>query len=97
MLPAPQVNSVLYSIFGQLDNDMKAFVDLPAVQQWRNNLLDALRGPNIEAVLAFGQAARHVVEAWPGATSLQSQGRVFFLTHPTARPESALSGKPPFP
>ncbi|MGE5302928.1 MAG: uracil-DNA glycosylase family protein [Alphaproteobacteria bacterium] len=54
------VNSVLYSIFGQFDNDMKAFVDLPAVQQWRNNLLNALKGPNIQAVLAFGQAARHV-------------------------------------
>jgi hypothetical protein len=84
------VNSVLYSIFGQFDEEMKAFVDLPAVQQWRNSLLDALKRPNTEAVLAFGQAARHVVETWPGASSLQNQGRVFFLTHPTARPESVI-------
>ena len=84
------VNSVLYSIFGQFNDDMRAFVDVPAVQQWRNNLLDALKGSNIEAVLAFGQAAKHVVETWPGAASLQNQGRVFFLIHPTARPESSV-------
>jgi uracil-DNA glycosylase len=84
------VNSVLYSIFGQFDDDMRAFMDIPAVQQWRNNLLDALVGPNIEAVLAFGLAAKHVVETWPGAASIQNQGRVFFLTHPTARPVSTI-------
>jgi uracil-DNA glycosylase len=84
------VNSVLYSIFGQFDDDMRSFTDLPAVRQWRNSLLDALKSPNIEAVLAFGQAARHVVETWPGVASLQNQGRVFLLTHPTARPESTV-------
>jgi len=84
------VNAVLYSIFGQFDPSMKAFMDIPAVRVWRNKLLDALVTSNLEAILAFGQAARHVVETWPGATPLKSQGRVFFLTHPTARPISSI-------
>src|SRR5437879_13343387 len=67
------VNSVLYSIFGQFNDDMRAFVDVPAVQQWRNSLLDALKGPSIEAVLAFVLAARHVVEVCPCATSFPTQ------------------------
>ena len=84
------VNSVLYSIFGQFDADMQTFTDLPAVKQWRNQLLDALVTPNLEVVLAFGQAARHVMDTWPGAAPLKNQGRVFFLTHPTARPASSI-------
>jgi uracil-DNA glycosylase len=84
------VNSVLYSIFGQFDATMETFMDLPAVRTWRNSLVDALAGPQTQAVLAFGKAARHAVEAWPGAASFMSQGRVFFLLHPTARPASAV-------
>ncbi len=83
------VNSVLYSIFGQFDNTMEAFMDRPAVEAWRNSLLDSLIGSSTEVVLAFGRAARHVVDRWPGAAPLKAQGRVFFLTHPTARPESS--------
>src|SRR5207248_11191781 len=56
------VNSVLYSIFGQFDDDMRAFVDVPAVRQWRNNLLDALKGHNIESVLPLHKAETHAVE-----------------------------------
>jgi uracil-DNA glycosylase len=84
------VNAILYSIFGQFDDEMRAFVDRPAVQQWRNRLLDAVATPNTEAVLAFGVAARHVVDTWPGSASFKSQGRVFELTHPTARPASSI-------
>ena len=84
------VNSVLYSIFGQFDDTMQTFMDRPANEAWRNSLLDALVGSQTEAVLAFGKAAKHVVDRWPGAAPLKAQGRVFFLTHPTARPESAV-------
>jgi len=84
------VNSVLYSIYGQFDKTMQNFMDLPAVTTWRNELLDALAGPNIEVILAFGKAAQHVIETWPGAAPFSSKGRVFSLLHPTARPESAV-------
>lgn len=82
------VNSVLYSIYGQFDKKLRDFTDIPAVANWRNSLLDSLATPNLQAVLAFGLAARHVVETWPGSTHLQSQGKVFYLTHPTATEKS---------
>jgi uracil-DNA glycosylase len=84
------VNASLYSLVGQFDHEIQAFMDLSEVQAWRHQLLDALVRPAIEAIVAFGRAARHAVETWPGATPLLEQGRGFFLTHPTARPVSTI-------
>lgn len=80
------VNAILYSITGQFDIEMKAFVDTPAVRQWRNKVLDALATNKVQAILAFGAAARHVVDTWPGAVPFKNKDRVFYLLHPTARP-----------
>jgi uracil-DNA glycosylase len=84
------VNSVLYSIYGQFDQTMRAFMDRPAISTWHNALLDAVANPELEAILAFGQAARHALEKWPGTAAFDATGRVFYLMHPTARPESAV-------
>jgi hypothetical protein len=51
------INASLYSIFGQFDAELQAFMDLPSVAQWRNRLLGALAGPNLQVVLALGKAA----------------------------------------
>jgi uracil-DNA glycosylase len=84
------VNSVLYSIFGQFDDGMRAFMNRPAVSAWRNQLFDALVTPNTEAILAFGNAAQHAVAKWPGSAPFKQQDRIFKLMHPTARPASAV-------
>ncbi len=84
------VNSVLYSIYGQFDDEMGSFIDIPIVAQWRNQLLDALVSPSLKTILAFGIAAGHVADTWPGSDPFKNQGRVFYLTHPTARPESKV-------
>jgi uracil-DNA glycosylase len=84
------VNSSLYCIFGQFDAELQAFMDLPSVTQWRNQLLTALAGPSLQVILAMGQAAQHVVDVWPGAAALNSEGRIFKLLHPTARPEPSV-------
>jgi len=47
------VNSVLYSIYGQFDEEMRSFIDIPIVAQGRNQLLDALVSPSLKAILAF--------------------------------------------
>jgi hypothetical protein len=57
---------------------------------WRNQLLNALVTPTLEAVIALGNAAQHAVDAWPGSAALKSQGRVFSLKHPTAQPDSSV-------
>jgi hypothetical protein len=84
------VNSVLYSIYGQFDQTMRAFMDRPVISTWHNALLDTVANPGLEAILAFGQAARHALEKWPGTPAFEARGRVFYLMHPTARPESAV-------
>jgi hypothetical protein len=84
------VNSVLYSIFGQFDSDMQNFMDRPAILAWRNSLLDALAAPGIQAVLGFGKAAEHVIDAWPGAQAWKASHAVFFLKHPTAQPDASV-------
>lgn len=84
------VNAMLYSIVGQFDKEMKAFSDIPEVSQWRNKLLDALATNKVKAIIAFGNAAKHVVDTWPGAALFKNQGRVFYLLHPTARPTSKV-------
>jgi hypothetical protein len=84
------VNSFLYSVFGQFDSELKAFMDLPDVAGWRNQLLNALSNADLQVVLAFGQAAHHVVDSWPAATRFSEANCVFRLLHPTARPETAV-------
>lgn len=78
------VNTFLYSITGQFNSEMKAFAGIAAVAQWRNSLLDALATNKVKAVLAFGNAAKYVIDSWPGATPFKNQGRIFCLMHPTA-------------
>jgi len=84
------VNAMLYSLVGQFDHEIHTFMDLPAVHAWRHQLLDALVTPTTEAIVAFGRAARHAVETWPGATPFLQHQRSFLLTHPTARPVSTM-------
>lgn len=84
------INSFLYSIYGQFTKDLRDFMDSPAVKQWTNQLLDSLATPKIEAILAFGKAAQHMVENWPGAATFKAQDRIFGLVHPTATLQSVF-------
>jgi hypothetical protein len=84
------INAFLYCIFGQFDQELQTFAGRPSVTQWRNQLLGALATPNLQVILAFGQAAQHIVDAWPGSGQFANSGRLFRLLHPTARPESAV-------
>lgn len=84
------VNSVLYCIYGQYDKTLKTFNDRPAVKAWRHRFLDALATPQLEAIITFGLAARDIVLDWPGSSAFAAAGRIFHLTHPTARDIPAI-------
>ncbi|MEJ2143225.1 MAG: uracil-DNA glycosylase family protein [Gammaproteobacteria bacterium] len=86
------VNALLYSIFGQFNNQLKDFSQRPAVETWRNDLLDLLvaHNPNLQLILTCGNAGKYVLENWAGAAPFRSQRRVSYLIHPTARPVSAV-------
>lgn len=85
------VNASLYSIYNRKEfaEELWDFIDSVPIKEWRNQLLDALvELSDIQAILAFGGPAKTVIKAWPGANSFRDRNRIFFLTHPTADPES---------
>jgi uracil-DNA glycosylase len=84
------INSFLYSIFGQFDNKMQEFAAIPEVRNWINKLLDALATPKIEAILAFGNAAKFVVNNWPRSSEFINTGKIIYMLHPTAKPSSVV-------
>ena len=72
-------NTFLYGV--QSGAITPALVNDPAIQGFRNQLLDAAKAANpLTAVLAFGLKAQDSVAAWPGVGTLP----VIELTHPTS-------------
>jgi len=80
------VNTFLYGLKGQIDPRAKQISSSPSIKNWRNDLLDMLATPRIEAVLAFGAGAHQVVGVWPHRNDFF----VAKLTHPSARDHKAL-------
>ena len=82
------VNAFAYSVSGQFDAELRRIAEQPALLAYRNAVLDWVRDHNaLEAIIAFGQAAAHAVDTWPGAP-----GSVFLARpmHPSARPTASL-------
>jgi hypothetical protein len=53
---------------------------------WRNALYDAVTGPQVEAVIAFGQMAQGAVALWPGRPDVSLEQ----IPHPSSRDETVL-------
>jgi hypothetical protein len=53
---------------------------------WRNELFDAVKTPNLKAIIAFGSQAQKAVDLWPGRAGLQ----VFKVPHPSSRDAAKL-------
>jgi uracil-DNA glycosylase len=85
------INSTLYSIYGQFNQDLMEFMNLQSVKNWRNSFLDAIATSNLECIVTFGRAAKYVLDSWAGSNSFKQQNRVFNLIHPTARPTSSIT------
>lgn len=80
------VNAFAFSIYGQFDAQLREISENPAMLAYRNAVFDYFNQGNLEAVIAFGRAAQHAVDHWPGAAGL-FVARPF---HPSARPVSTL-------
>lgn len=81
------VNTFLFSVFGQFNTELRNISLEPAILNYRNAVFDRLAAENrLQAVVTFGNGARHAVEQWPGAAALP----VFHATHPAAPDEAAL-------
>ncbi len=81
------VNTFLYSVYGQFDDDLREISLNPIVLDYRNEMLDILAQKNeIEVVLTIGVGARHACEHWPGAQNYT----VYNLVHPAAPEDMVL-------
>lgn len=75
------LNTFLYGIHGQYDNEMRAVSRSQPFLSFRNSLFDRIQATStLQTVIAFGVAAREAFELWAGGQTLP----VFNLTHPTA-------------
>jgi uracil-DNA glycosylase len=58
----------------------------PAILSWRNELYDAAKSKNTQAIVAFGTQAQQAVALWSGKGSLP----VFNIPHPSSRDVTKL-------
>lgn len=58
----------------------------PAIMKWRNELYDAAKNKNVQAIVAFGEQAQKAVELWTGKGTLP----VLEVPHPSSRDDTKL-------
>jgi uracil-DNA glycosylase len=80
------VNAWAYALHPSKADEGEASLDEPAQLKWRNKLLDAVTGPELQAIIAFGGMAQKAVALWanrPGVT-------VYEVPHPSSRNATKL-------
>ena len=82
------LNGFLYSLHpSNLSDGMKLLSD-PVHTSWRNKLFEAVTGPKLQAIVAFGDIAKKTVDLWDGKGNIP----VFKTFHPSYRnSEAALT------
>jgi len=80
------LNAFAYALYpGKSFSGVKVLKD-PAHLAWRNELFDQVKGPQLQAIVAFGMHAQNAVSLWPGRGALP----VFLLPHPSSRDQRRL-------
>ena len=75
------LNSFIFGIKGQFDDEMEAIAQEAPILTYRNQLFDRAAATNsLQAILAFGKGARTCLDLWPGKAAFQ----VIEFTHPSA-------------
>ncbi len=83
------VNTFLYGVFGQYDDELRQVASEPAVADFRNAMLDRLVEENpVEVVIAVGRAAREAVQRWDPPPGLLRES----ITHPGSPDDAAVTG-----
>jgi hypothetical protein len=81
------INTFIFSIYGQFDDEMRAISLEAPIKDYRNSLFDAVIQENpIEAIITFGNGPKHAIENWDNPGELP----VFNLVHPAAPEETAF-------
>ena len=69
-----ETNSTRMPLKGQIDADAKTISSSASIKNWRNQLLDMIKTPQTQAVIAFGTGAHQVVDLWPGGIEYSGSG-----------------------
>ncbi len=80
------LNAFLYALHPRQAAKTAQIHNDPQFQSWRNQLFDEVKGPNLQAVIAFGDQAQTAVKLWPGKGNLP----LFNVPHPSSRNAKAL-------
>lgn len=75
------LNAHLYAVHPGKAKRANAALNDPAILNWRNELYDAARTPELQAIIAFGDQAQKAVDLWEGKGDLP----VFKISHPSSR------------
>ena len=79
-------NAFPYSFIPSHGSSAKKVLRDPEQMAWRNRLYDALAGPNLQAIIAFGEYAQYAVDHWPTAPAVP----IHRLPHPSSHSEPKL-------
>ena len=81
------LNAFVYALHPSSFWEGREILRDPEHLEWRNELFDKVKGPNLQAVVAFGAQAQDAVVLWEGKGNLP----VFEVPHPSSRdPERLL-------
>jgi hypothetical protein len=80
-------NLFLFSVFGQVDAELRAIALEEPILTFRNSFFDRLaQENNLQAVVVIGKGAQLAVDNWPGS----QEHPVFEIQHPAALDEAAV-------
>lgn len=75
------LNSFVFGIKGQFDAEMEDIAQESPILAYRHHLFDRVAATNaLQAIFAFGKAARTCLDLWPGHVAFQ----IIEFTHPSA-------------
>src|SRR3954452_12996565 len=79
------VNAYAYALLPSKALDARALLEAPEHTQWRNAFYDAVTGPALEAIVAFGAEARAALERWTPRPDVPTFGVPHPSSHDAAR------------
>jgi hypothetical protein len=80
------VNAYGYALLPSRADDARPLLSQPAHRTWRNDLWDAITGPPLEAVIAFGAQAQAALALWDPPAGVPT----FSVPHPSSRDPDTL-------
>src|SRR4051794_5598636 len=80
------VNAYAYALLPSRAPDARALLEAPEHTQWRNAFYDAVTGPPLEAIVAYGAEARAALNLW----TPRPQVPTFTVPHPSSHDAARL-------